>query len=200
VSTIALMGAAALVLGGCSINAGSPDASNGAAVAVDQVHLGGVHSDVSGEKEAEPVNSSGGGFKLGSCAGGGPSELYGFDVGSLTYGKNNGSGARVIWRSCKANPSSTQCKVGAGTAYAWFTAKATTAVTFTTTPPQRSEIRNESWWKHLTGTFTLYASTGSGIVFSAPLGSVHRGGDLEFASPFTGETLPASRLCFSVAE
>jgi hypothetical protein len=201
VSTTALSVVAAMVLGGCSPNAGSTGAPNGAAVAVDQVHLGGVHSDVCGEKEAEPVDPSGGGFKLGSCAGRGPSELYGFNVGLLTYGKNNGSGARVTWQSYKANPSAANCQVTSGVAYAWFTATATTAVTFTTTPAQKSEIRNQHWWRNLTGNFTLYASSqANGVVFSAPLGSVHRGGDLEFTSPFIGQTLPASLLCFSVAK
>jgi len=83
VSSIALMGAAALVLGGCNPNVGSPGVSNGATVADDQIYSRGVHSnDACGVSYTEPITRNGA-LKIPMCNAG----HYGINTGKLTYGK-----------------------------------------------------------------------------------------------------------------
>jgi hypothetical protein len=198
VSTIALMGAAALVLGGCSPNVGSSGVSNGATVAADQIHSRGVHSnDACGVSYTEPITRNGT-LKIPMCNAG----HYGINTGKLTYGKISHS-ASVELTAYDANPSTSECKVGAGeTAYAWLTVTATHAVTFDLITAHQHVDKStlfNSGFKH--GTYTFWASSTSygPIQWGGSLGSVppHT---LTFASPLQGQMLPANTLyCFSVA-
>jgi hypothetical protein len=96
--------------------------SNGATVAADQIHSRGVHSDdACGVSYTEDISGSGGALKIPMCNAG----HYGINTGKLTYGKTSHS-ASVDLTAYDANPSTSECKVGAGeTAYAWLTVIAT---------------------------------------------------------------------------
>jgi hypothetical protein len=125
---------------------------------------------------------------------------YGINTGKLTYGKISHR-ASVDLTAYDANPSQSECKVGASeVAYAWLTVTATHAVHFypVTLHVDKSTLFNSGFQA---GTYTFWApSSGSPATqWGGSLGSVPPR-TLTFTSPFSGRTLLANTLyCFSVA-